>query len=211
MLPKSLQNLIEELSKLPDIGPRAATRLAFYLLNQKNEEIQKLINAFINLKKIKFCSQCFNFSEGELCDICKDQKRDKSKICVVETALDIIPIEKTRAYNGLYHVLGGVISPSNGIGPDKLKIRELIERIKKLKTSNLEHQTSNIIEIILALNPTTEGDTTTLYLERLLTGPDFRGEKIGIKITRLARGLSKGSSLEYIDEDTLKNAMLGRR
>ena len=198
MLPKSLQNLIEELSKLPDIGPKAATRLAFYLLNQKNEEIQKLINAFINLKKIKFCSQCFNFSEGELCDICKDQKRDKSKICVVETALDIIPIEKTRTYNGLYHVLGGVISPSNGIGPDKLKINELINRIKKQKEEGKN------LEVILALNPTTEGDTTALYLEKVL-------QPLNIKITRLARGLSKGSSLEYIDEDTLKNAMLGRK
>ena len=198
MLPKSLQNLIEELSKLPDIGPRAATRLAFYLLNQKNEEIQKLINAFANLKKIKFCSQCFNFSEDNLCDICKDPKRDKSKICVVETALDIIPIEKTKAYNGLYHVLGGVISPSNGIGPDKLKINELINRIKKQK------EESKNLEVILALNPTTEGDTTALYLEKVL-------QPLNIKITRLARGLSKGSSLEYIDEDTLKNAMLGRK
>ena len=198
MLPKSLQNLIEELSKLPDIGPRAATRLAFYLLNQKNEEIQKLINAFVNLKKIKFCSQCFNFSEDNLCDICKDPKRDKSKICVVETALDIIPIEKTKAYNGLYHVLGGVISPSNGIGPDKLKINELINRIKKQKEEGKN------LEVILALNPTTEGDTTALYLEKVL-------QPLNIKITRLARGLSKGSSLEYIDEDTLKNAMLGRK
>lgn len=199
MFPPSLQNLINQLSKLPEIGPRAATRLAFYLINQDQKELDELSALIKNLKaKIGLCSQCFNLAEADssLCPICQDPKRDKTIICLVEDILDIIPLEKTKQYQGLYHVLGGLISPSNGIGPEQLRIKELLERIKNNQPS--------IKEIILALNPTTEGDTTALYLERLL-------KPFNIKITRLGRGLSTGSDLEYADENTLRSALLGRR
>jgi len=196
MFPLPLQNLIDALSKLPDIGPRAATRLVFYLIRQPTEELNQLADLIKNLKKqITLCPQCFNLSAQGLCAICQDAKRDKAVICVVENVLDIIPIEKTKQYQGLYHVLGGLISPHNGIGPEQIKIKELIGRIKS---------GGGVKEVILALNPTTEGDTTTLYLERLL-------KPLNIKITRLGRGLSTGSSLEYTDENTLRNALLGRR
>ena len=199
MFPESIQNIIKELSKLPDIGPRAATRLAFYLINQNQEELDKLSLSIKNLKtKIHLCSQCFNIAskESKLCSICESHQRDKSIICVVETILNIPPIEKTKQFQGLYHVLGGTISPGNGLGPDKLKIDELIKRIKDNKSS--------IKEIIFALSPTTEGDTIFLYIQRML-GP------LGIKTSRLARGLSFGSDLEYIDESTLSSAFQGRR
>jgi recombination protein RecR len=199
MFPESIQNLINQLSKLPDIGPRAATRLVFHLINQEQKDLDDLSSLIKNLKtKIHLCSQCFNLAakDNHLCSICQDQKRNKEIICLVENVLNILPLEKTKQYHGLYHVLGGLISPANGIGPEKLRIKELIERIKNSQ--------SPIKEVIFALSPTTEGDTTTFYIERLL-------KPLNIKTSRLARGLSTGSDLEYIDENTLTSALLGRR
>ena len=195
MFPQSIQNLINQLSKLPDIGPRAATRLVFYLINQDQKELDNLSQSLKELKtKIKLCPNCFNLTTDKLCSICSDQKRNKNTICIIETILNIPPIEKTKQFNGLYHVLGGLISPIDDIGPEKLKIDELIKKTKSLK----------IKEIIFALSPTTEGDTTVLYIERLL-------KPLEIKTSRLARGLSTGSDLEYIDENTLTSAFRGRR
>lgn len=197
MFPQSIQELINQLSKLPEIGPRAATRLVFYLINQDQAELDKLSSLVKEIKnEIHLCQQCSNLAskENRLCAICRDEKRDKTTICLVETVLNIPPIEKTKQYNGLYHVLGGLISPGNGIGPEKLKIKQLIQRLEK----------NPVQEVIFALSPTTEGDTTALYIERLL-------KPLKIKTSRLARGLSVGSDLEYIDESTLSSAFLGRR
>lgn len=236
MLPPPLQNLVDQLSKLPEIGPRAATRLSFFLLNQPDQYLKDLSEAIAEIKKqTKVCQNCFNLTsdtpppppldkkktnispplnirggwEG-LCNICADTRRDKNTICVVEDILDIIPIERTKQYNGLYHVLGGLIAPLDGITPEKLHIQELVGRVKKIQLQNtrLSHSDEGEnkrggVEIIIALNPTTEGDTTTLYLERVL-------KPLNVKITRLARGLSTGSDLEYADETTLINALLGR-
>lgn len=199
MFPESIQKLIDQLNKLPYIGPRAATRLAFYLINQEQKDLDELSSLIKELKtKIHLCSQCFNLTskDNHLCSICQDKKRNKETICLVENVLNIIPLEKTRQYHGLYHVLGGLISPTDGLGPENLRIKELIARIKKSQPS--------IKEIIFALSPTTEGDTTFLYIERLL-------KPLGIKTTRLGRGLSMGSDLEYIDENTLTSALLGRK
>jgi len=186
MFPQSIKNLINQLSKLPDIGPRAATRLVFYLMNQDKNELDELA---LSIKEIrnenKLCKQCFNLANDDLCIICSDEKRDKNTICVVETILNIPPIEKTKQYNGVYHVLGGLISPGNGISVENIKIKELINRIENNRTT--------INELIFALSPTTEGDTTTLYIEKIL-------KPLKIKTSRLARGLSTGSDLEYIDE-----------
>jgi len=196
MLPPSLKNLINHFSRLPGIGQRAATRLSFYLLSRPAEELESFAQTLKDLKtKTKVCPNCFNLTSDNLCAICADKKRDANLICVIEDILDIIPIERTRQFNGLYHVLGGLISPTDGLTPDKLKIKELINRIKRAKTPP---------EIILAFNPTIEGDATALYLERIL-------KPFNIKITRLARGLSTGNDLEYADESTLINAIKFRK
>jgi recombination protein RecR len=203
MLPSSLKNLIDQLSKLPEIGPRAATRLAFFILNQPEIYSKELAKAIVELKsKTRTCRQCFNLTSSDLCDICSNPKREQSTICVVEDPLDILPFEKTRRYQGTYHVLGGLIAPTDGIMPENLRIKELAERIKNLQKT--KENSSPSLEIIIALNPTTEGDTTALYLERTL-------KPLEIKITRLGRGLSTGSDLEYTDETTLINALQNRR
>ena len=195
MFPSCIQNLINEFSKLPGIGPKAAERIVFYLLEKPKQEVKTFIQALIEVKtKTKICKQCFNVSENELCRICSDSKRDKTIICVVENALDIIPLEKTGQFKGLYHILDGRIEPSKGITPEKLRIKELIARVKKEK----------IKEVIIATNPTTEGETTALYLVRLL-------KPLDIKITRIGRGLPTGANLEYADEITLSSALIGRR
>lgn len=199
MFPESIQNLINQLSKLPDIGPRAATRLVFYLINQDQKSLDELAHLVKSAKtEIHLCPQCFNLAskDNQLCSICRQPKRDQQIICLVENILNILPLEKTKQYNGLYHVLGGLISPADGIGPEKLRIKQLIERVKKTQPP--------IKEIVFALSPTTEGDTTALYIERMLN-------PLKIKISRLGRGLSTGSDLEYADENTLTNALLGRR
>lgn len=207
--PSIIQDLIIQLSKLPEIGPKAAFRLVFYLINQPQKELDELSTLIKNLKtSLRLCSQCFNLAgvRNQLCHICEDKKRDKTTVCLIEDILDIIPIEKTKQYNGLYHVLGGLISPANGLGPDQLKIKELVARIHHEDGARGHHEPRprGVKEVILALNPTTEGDTTALYLERIL-------KPLNIKITRLGRGLSVGTDLEYADENTLTSALLGRK
>ncbi len=185
---------IEELSKLPGIGRKTAQRLALQIIKNPQDSVDKLVKAIADLKsKLHFCVRCFNLTEEDLCEICKSVKRDVSKICVVEEASDVIAIEKTNEYNGLYHVLGGVLSPLSGISGNDLKIKELLKRFEK----------ENIQEIILALNPDTEGETTSLYLARLI-------KPLNIKVTRIARGIPIGGDLEFADEATVGRAMLNR-
>lgn len=197
ILPKSVQKLIDELAKLPGIGPKTAERLTFYLLRSSEKDIKSFGEAILNLKnKVKTCSICFNLSDQEPCVICGNKERDNSKICVVEEPLDILALEKTREYQGLYHVLGGAISPIEGIGPDNLRIKELLVRVKNSK--------GKIKEIILATNPSLEGEATAMYIKKLL-------DPLEIKITRIARGLPIGAELEYADEITLTRALEGRK
>lgn len=185
---------IDELSKLPGIGKKTAQRLALFILKSNEDSVNKLVKSLLDLKsKLGFCKKCYNFSESEFCEICKNVKRDNSILCVVEEASDIIAIEKTNEFQGIYHVLGGVLSPLSGVGADELKIKELVKRFEN------EH----INEVILALNPDTEGETTSLYLARLL-------KPFNIKVTRIARGLPIGGDLEFADEATIGRAMLNR-
>jgi recombination protein RecR len=190
--PSVLEDLIEEFSRLPGVGRKSATRLAFYILNLPNEEAYDFANAIINVKrKIKFCTNCYNLSEEDLCGICKDLSRNHKQICVVEDPVSLLLIERTKEYQGLYHVIGGVISPLDGIGADDLHIKDLLERLK------------DVDEVIIALNPSTEGEATSLYLSRII-------KPLGIKITRLASGIPLGSQLEFIDELTLSKALKTR-
>jgi recombination protein RecR len=185
---------IEELSKLPGIGKKTAQRLALYILKSEQDSVDRLVKSIADLKlKLHFCSRCFNLAENDLCEICQNTKRDTSKICVVEEASDVIAIEKSNEYNGLYHVLGGVLSPLSGVTANDLKIKELLFRFEK----------ENISEVILALNPDTEGETTSLYLARLI-------KPLNIKVTRIARGIPIGGDLEFADEATIGRAMLNR-
>lgn len=189
-----LQIAIDELSKLPSIGKKTAQRLALHLLKTDETNVENLIKAISDLKeKIRLCTVCYNLSVDEVCDVCKNPKRDRSIICVVEEASDIIAIERTNEFRGLYHVIGGVLSPLSGTGVDDLHIKELIQRL---------HNTE-IKEIILALNPDTEGDTTSLYLAKLI-------KPLNIKVTRIARGLPIGGDLEFADDATIGRAVLGR-
>jgi recombination protein RecR len=190
--PKSANTLIEQLSKLPGIGRKTAQRLAFFILKSDNEDIRNLSDAITNIKrKIIFCECCGIMTEQTICDICTDNDREDSIICVVEEPQDIYVFEKTNAFHGRYHVLGGVLSPLDGIGPEDLNLQNLYKRVKAG------------MEIILATNPSIEGDTTSLYLAKML-------ENLGAKVTRLARGLPVGSDLEYMDELTVVRAMEGR-
>ncbi len=185
---------IEELSKLPGIGRKTAQRLALYILKSESETVENLVVSLHNLKvKLRFCSRCFNISEHELCEVCKSEKRDKSVICVVEEASDVIAIEKTHEFTGLYHVLGGVLSPLTGVSPESLKIKDLMKRFGE----------EQIQEVILALNPDTEGETTSLYLAKLI-------KPLGIRVSRIARGIPIGGDLEFADEATIGRAMLSR-
>jgi len=194
LIAEPLQKAIDELSKLPGIGKKSAQRLALHILKSNNEDVSLLVNSLNDLKHLlKFCSECFNISVEDQCEICKSSKRDKSLICIVEEASDVIAIEKTNEYNGLYHVLGGVLNPLSGINADKLHIKELVVRVKN----------KEIKEIILALNPDSEGDATSLYLTRLLK--DFP-----VKVTRIARGLPIGGDLEFADAATIGRAFIGR-
>ncbi|MBI2334769.1 recombination protein RecR [Candidatus Daviesbacteria bacterium] len=193
-VPKSIQNLIEAFERLPGIGPKTAQRLTYYLLHAPKEEAQSLADAAVGMKeKTKICSVCFNIGEEDLCQICSDPNRDTSIIAIVEDPLDVLALEKSN-YKGLYHVLHGVISPLENIGPDEIHIRELLPRLKDGKTK----------EIILATNPTMEGEATAMYIQRLIS-------PLGVKITRIARGLPVGSDLEYADETTLSRALEGRK
>jgi recombination protein RecR len=185
---------IEELSKLPGIGKKTAQRLAIFMLKMDEDRVGALLKSLKDLKtKLNFCIRCYNLSEEELCVICKSEKRDRKLICVVEEVSDVIAIEKTNEFNGLYHVLGGVLSPLTGITPDSLRIKELLKRFEQ----------EEIKEIILALNPDTEGETTSLYIAKLL-------KPIGVKVTRIARGLPIGGDLEFADEATIGRAMINR-
>jgi recombination protein RecR len=194
-LPASLDKLINELSKLPGIGPKSAQRLAFYLLKKDTIDIKNLSEAVANLKAgITFCRDCHNMAETDPCDICTDPARDKTFLCVVEEPLDVIAIDKTRQFKGLFHVLGGVLNPMEGIGPDQLTMSSLKDRVEKL----------GIKEVVIATNPTLEGETTAMHIAKLL-------KDSGAKITRIARGLPMGGDLEYADEITLSRALEGRR
>lgn len=191
---ETLLKAIDELSKLPGVGKKTAQRLALHIIKNDKESAEKLAKAIIDLKeKLMLCKKCFNLSEDELCDICKNPKRDQSTICVVEEVSDVIAIEKSHEFTGLYHVLGGVLSPLMGIGAENLRIKELINRFHD----------EEIKEVILALNPDTEGETTSLYLAKLI-------KPFGIKVTRIARGIPIGGDLEFADEATIGKAMLNR-
>ena len=187
--------LIEEFHKLPGVGPKSAQRLTYYLLRAPEEEARALAQAILEVKeKITFCSICQNVTEREPCLICANSERDSSLICVVEEPLDILALERTRSYNGLYHVLHGVISPMDGVGPEDLKVEELLARLKG----------GSVQEVILATNPNLEGEATAMYLARLL-------RPLGVRVTRLARGLPSGADLEYADDLTLTRALEGRQ
>jgi recombination protein RecR len=205
MYPKTIQKLIDLFSQFPTVGPRTASRFVFYLARKPKEEVDKLAATILDLKKnVKFCRLCFSpfEGEGELCEICSDPTRDKSLLCIVATETDLLSIEKTKKYKGLYFILGGQISRLKKADMEKLRIKELEERIK----SHPE-----IKEIILALNPTAEGEATALYLERLLKPLNLPAGRQVIKITRLGRGLPVGGELEYADEETLSSALEGRK
>jgi len=187
--------LIQEFHKLPGIGPKSAQRLTYYLLRVPQEEAQALAQAILEVKeKIAFCSVCQNLTDTDPCLICDNPQRDRSQICVVEEALDILALERSGSYHGLYHVLHGVISPMDGVGPEDLKVEELLERLKGGEVS----------EVILATNPNLEGEATAMYLSRLL-------RPLGLRLTRLARGLPTGADLEYADDLTLARALEGRQ
>ena len=190
-----VENLIEQFQKLPGVGRKTAQRLAFFMLSLPEEEAQGFANAIINAKKtVKFCSVCQNLTDSEVCGICEDKSRDTETICVVSDPKDVAAIEKTREYNGLYHVLHGCISPMNGIGPDDVRIKELIARVAQ----------GGVREVIMATNPDTEGEATAMYISRLL-------KPFGISTSRLAYGIPVGGHLEYADEMTLTRALSGRR
>ncbi len=194
-VPKPVERLIEELNRLPGIGPKTASRLTFYLLRSAREQVQALAEAIGELQeKVVTCSVCFNIAETSPCPICSDRQRERSLVCVVEEPLDVLAIERTRGYNGLYHVLHGAISPVEGIGPEDLKIAELIQRLRG----------APVQEVILATNPNLEGESTAMYIFRQLA-------PLGVRVTRLAHGLPMGGDLEYADEITLTHALEGRR
>ncbi|GAA5532939.1 recombination mediator RecR [Deinococcus aluminii] len=191
--PPSLVGLIRELSRLPGIGPKSAQRLAFYLFEQPREDIERLVGALLEAKRdLHTCPVCFNITDAERCDVCSDPTRDQDVICVVEEPGDVIAIERSGEYRGLYHVLHGVLSPMNGVGPERLHIKPLLPRVQ------------DGMEVILATGTTVEGDATALYLQRLL-------EPLGAVVSRIAYGLPVGGALEYADEVTLGRAMSGRR
>ncbi len=195
VLPQPVQRLIDEFARLPGIGPKSASRLTFYLLRAADEHAFALAEALRDLKeRTHFCSICFNITEKEPCLICQDAGRDQTILCVVEEPLDVVALERTRAFNGRYHVLHGAISPVEGIGPEDLRIAELVQRVEQ----------GGFNEIIIATNPTLEGDSTALYLQRRLAGHS-------VKLRSLARGLSVGGDLEYTDEITLRRALEGRQ
>ncbi len=190
-----VQDLIDELGKLPGIGPKSAQRIAFHILQTKSFDVSRLAEVLSEVRdKARFCETCGNVTDQELCVVCRDPRRNQASICVVEEAKDVAAIERTREFNGLYHVLGGAINPMAGIGPDNLSIKQLVKRIAD----------SSVTEVIIATNPNLEGEATASYLSRLLVQPE-------LKVTRLALGLPVGGDLEYADEVTLGRAFEGRR
>ena len=195
MYSPSIEKLIQSFEKLPSIGNKTAARLAFYMLNASEEETNEFVSSIINAKKnLKYCSKCYNISDTDPCPICGNPKSDPSVICVVEDVRDIIAMEKTHEFKGVYHVLHGSISPMNGIGPDDIKIKELLSRLMD----------GQVKEVILATNPRVEGEATAMYLSKLI-------KPLGVKVTRIAHGIPVGGDLEYTDEITLTKALEGRR
>ncbi|MBM6999941.1 recombination protein RecR [bacterium] len=195
MTDETFDNLVDELGRLPGIGPKSAQRIAYHILRADDESVQRLADAILDVKKtIHFCPRCFNYATGEVCAVCADPKRDQTKICVVAEPRDVQAIERTGTYHGLYHVLGGIISPMDRIGPDQLHVRELMARLG----------TEPVGEVILATNPDVEGETTAAYLARLI-------KPLDITVSRLASGLPVGGDLEYADEVTLGRAIEARR
>jgi recombination protein RecR len=191
---KPITRVVDEFSRLPGIGPKTAQRLTYFLLRAPAEQAEALAEAVLELKRnVVLCERCFNITDRTPCEICSNEEREASRICVVEEPLDVVAIERTGQYKGTYHVLHGAISPIEGVGPDELKIRELLGRL----------QSAQVEEVILATNPNLEGDATAMYLTRLL-------QPLGMTVTRLARGLPVGGDLEYADEITLSNALAGR-
>jgi len=191
----AVSRLVQELNKLPSIGPKSAQRLAYYLLRAPQEQAKLLADAIMSVKQeTRLCSICFNVTDTDPCPICRNEQRDRTKVCIVEQPQDILALEHTRIYNGLYHVLHGAISPTEGMGADNIRIKELMGRL----------QNSSISEVILATNPTLEGEQTAMYLNKLIL-------PLGIKATRLARGLPFGTELEYADDVTLTRAIEGRQ
>ena len=191
----SIEKLIESFERLPSIGHKTAVRLAFHMLDLSKEETNEFINSIINAKeKLKYCSNCYNISDTDPCPICSSPKRDNSIICVVEDVRDVMAMERTHEFKGVYHVLHGTISPMNGIGPEDIKIKELLNRIAN----------NDIKEIIIATNPRVEGEATAIYLSKII-------KPLGIKVTRIAHGIPVGGDLEYTDEATLSKALEGRR
>ncbi|WP_042383110.1 MULTISPECIES: recombination mediator RecR [Streptacidiphilus] len=190
-----VQDLIDELGRLPGVGPKSAQRIAFHILQADPTDVRRLAHALTEVKeKVRFCTVCGNVSEADLCRVCQDPRRDPSLICVVEEPKDVVAVERTREFRGRYHVLGGAISPIEGVGPDDLRIRELMQRLAD----------GTVTELILATDPNLEGEATATYLARLL-------KPMGLKVTRLASGLPVGGDLEYADEVTLGRAFEGRR
>ena len=195
MYSPSIEKLIQSFEKLPSIGNKTAARLAIYILNASEEETNDFISSIVNAKKnLKYCSKCYNISDTDPCPICSNPKRDQSEICVVEDVRDIVAMEKTHEFRGVYHVLHGSISPMNGVGPDDIKIKELLARLMD----------GQVKEVILATNPRVEGEATAMYLSKLI-------KPLGIKVTRIAHGIPVGGDLEYTDEITLTKALEGRR
>jgi len=190
-----VQALIDELGRLPGVGPKSAQRIAFYLLKAAPEDVNRLARAITEAKaRVTWCRRCFNLAEGELCIYCRDERRDPTLLCVVEEPRDIVAVERTHEFNGRYHVLQGAISPIEGIGPEQLRVKELVRRVGE----------ENVSEVILATNPNIEGEATAMYLAKLL-------KPLGLRVTRLASGLPVGGDLEYADEVTLGRALEGRR
>ena len=193
-IPEPVTRLIDAFSRLPGVGPKTASRLTYYLLRAPAEQSESLAKALMEMKQnTRYCSVCWNITESDPCPICSDSARDRSLVAVVEEPLDVLAVERTGGYNGLYHVLHGAISPVNGIGPEQLKVRELLRRI----------ESGNVLEVIIATNPGLEGDATAMYIKQQLAPQ-------GVKLTRLARGLPTGGDLEYVDAMTLIRALQGR-
>ncbi len=195
MFDGAIAELVSELGRLPGVGPKSAQRIAFFLLQSDAEDVQRLSDAMLTVKaKVRFCEVCGNVSESDVCRICSDERRDRAVICVVEEPKDVVAVERTREYTGVYHVLGGAISPIDGIGPDQLRVRELMARLAN----------GSVTEVVLATDPNLEGEATATYLARMLT-------PLGLTVSRLASGLPVGGDLEYADEVTLGRAFAGRR
>jgi recombination protein RecR len=195
MFDGAIADLVAELGRLPGIGPKSAQRIAFFILQAEPADVRSLVDALVAVKdKVSFCLECGNVSEGDYCRICSDDRRDRSMICVVEEPKDVVAVERTREYRGVYHVLGGAISPIDGIGPDKLRIRELVARLAD----------GRVEEVVIATDPNLEGEATATYLSRMLI-------PLGVAVSRLASGLPVGGDLEYADEVTLGRAFSGRR